>query len=220
MDNPLVSVKHKIHEQIYLELKRRSAMRYVKRLLFFLAISVLVIGIAIPAGAEPKTKACGKVKHVEGRWIFHVAEEIWLDQDGYQLSDDTFVLGDGLAYATYTGDLEGYHMFMYSTYVYPDETMEVVASVRLHVTAFNGKDDEEVIHVRGKQTFDMFPNQNGTFDMPGSGRYMFPFNPKYCAPRVFLRYTGTHYPCPNPDGDCTEAYSEGTYSGVIVGSCK
>ena len=212
MDNPLVSVKYKIHEQIYLELKRRSAMRYVKRLLFFLAISVLVIGIAIPAGAEPKTKACDEVKDVSGEWTFDERKHDFTAREEYTLPDGcepgsdadcTLVLGDYLSLTEMTGDIIALHMYLYSTYIYADGSMELVAIARVHGTAFG-----EEIDVWGKTTFDMFPNEAGTFQMKGSGRYMFPF--RDCSPSVFLCYEGTY------DG----IDAEGTYEGVIIGSCK
>ena len=187
-------------------------MRYVKRLLFFLAISVLVIGMAVPAGAEPKTKACGKVKDVRGVWTFDGLNHDFTAREEYTLPDDcvpgsadcTLVLGDYLSLTEMTGDIIALHMYLYSTYIYTEDSMELVEIARVHGKAFG-----EEIDVWGKTTFDMFPNDKWTeFEMTGSGRYMFPF--RDCSPSVFLCYEGTY------DG----IDAEGTYEGVIIGSCK
>ena len=179
-------------------------MRYLKRLLFFTAISVLVIGMAVPAGAEPKTKACGKVKHVSGVWTFDGTNHDFTAREEYTLPDGTVVLGDYLSFTEMKGGIKALHMYLYSTYIYTDGSMELVAIARVHGKAFG-----EEIDVWGKTTFDMFPNNDWTkFEMTGSGRYMFPF--RDCSPSVFLRYEGTY------DG----IDAKGTYEGVIIGSCK
>jgi hypothetical protein len=190
-------------------------MKFVKRLWFVLAISALIIAIAVPASAGGKNKACGKIRPVSGKWTFDTmpGENELTAQEGYWI-DDTEVYGDYVAYFTYTGQIEGVHMLMYSTYVYPDpnKPLELVAVVRLHGKAF-GKD----IDVWGKQTLELTPNEDWSeFEITGSGKYMFPF--KDCSPCVFLHYYGTYWP--NYQGVEGKEYSTGDYKGFIIGTCK
>jgi hypothetical protein len=61
-------------------------MKCVKRLLFFLAISVLIIGIASTASAGSKNKACGKIRPVSGHWTYYFSpdkHEIIVDEEEY-----------------------------------------------------------------------------------------------------------------------------------------
>ena len=184
-------------------------MKCLKRLLFFLAISVLIIGIALQAGAG------SKIKHVSGEWTFDTipGETELTAQDEYS-KHGTEVLGDYVSYFTYTGQIKGLHMLMYSTYVFsdPDKPLELVAVVRLHGKAFG-----EDIDVWGKQILELAPNEDWSeFEITGSGNYTFPF--KDCSPYVFLSYYGTYWP--NYQDEEGKEYSTGTYTGVIVGSCK
>jgi len=116
------------------------------------------------------------------------------------------VLGDYLSISRMTGDITADHMYLNSNYIHTDKPMELIGVVRLHGEAFG-----EEIDAWGKLTFDMFPNEEFTeIEMTGSGRYRFPF--RDCSPRVFVRYQGTYWP--------VDKYAEGTYKGVIIGSCN
>jgi hypothetical protein len=185
-------------------------MKRIKKLLLFLAISLLVIGVAVPGSAGQR-----KFRHVSGDWTMDETVDVLEARGEYTIpegcdpaedEDCIVVLGDYLQFSKMTGDIIANHLFMQSTYIHPDKPMELLGVVRLHGEAF-GKE----IDAWGKLTFDMFPNEDLTeIEMTGIGRYMFPF--RDCSPRVFVRYQGTYYP--------GRGWAEGTYNGVITGSCR
>ena len=183
-------------------------MKFLKSVSFILTISVIFVGIAVPAAG-----AGSKIKRVSGEWTFDIIpgfNEVTA-QEEYSMNR-TDVLGDYVAYFTYKGKIEGLHMLMYSTYIYPDK-LELVAVVRLHGKAF-GQD----IDVWGKQTLELTPIDESwsVFDITGSGKFMFPF--KGASPCVLLRYYGKYWV--DYLGIEGKEYATGTYRGVMVGSCE
>jgi len=185
-------------------------MKCVKRSLFFLAISVLIIGIAVPASAGGKNKACGKIRNVSGEWVLDWTEGAGNDilVSEYELPDGTYVI-EYVSNIQYTGDIVGNHMLMYSEYYYPDGKAELHAVARLSATAFG-----ERIDAWGKEKLDIIADESDTnlFHVKGSGRLMRPFNPRFCSPTVFLRFEGTV--------NLAEQKTTGSYKGVIIGTCK
>lgn len=192
-------------------------MKYFKRLLFLLTISVLVMGIAVPASAGGKNKACGKIRPVSGEWVLDWGEGAGNDilVSEYELPDDGTYVIEYVSNIQYTGSIEGNHMLIYSEYYYPNGKAELYAVARLSATAFPGKPYEERIDVWGKEKLNITPdeaNPDKIFHVKGSGRLLHPFNPRFCSPKAILKFEGTV----EVDGKITT----GTYTGKIVGSCK
>jgi hypothetical protein len=207
-------------------------MRFFKSILFFLIVVALLIGLTVPVDAGQNHQRQNRILHVKGNWELPISNGTWLFEDDggamttaregfYEMPDGSIGFSDTVGIAKYTGDLEGYHMMIYTTYSYPesgDEKWVALVKTRLHVTINKEEMQGIDIDAWGNQTLEIWHPQvdeSGAMPMTGSGKYSRPFNPRFCSPMVFLKYDGWMN-----EGVEGSPPTGGTYEGVIINRCK